>query len=47
MPSRLLGAVGQIALLLTAGTGVAALLDRSEGRIGIRGRAMLAMAACS
>jgi hypothetical protein len=45
VPSRVLGAVGQIALLLTAGSGIAALLDRSEGRIGMRGRATIALAA--
>jgi mannosyltransferase len=45
VPLRVLGSVGQIALLLTAGVGIMALLDRSQGRIGARGRAMIALAA--
>src|SRR5215207_2395932 len=45
VPLRLLGSVGQIALLLTAGAGVIALLDRSSGRISPRGRAAIGMAA--
>jgi mannosyltransferase len=45
VPLRLLGAVGQIALLLTAGAGILALLDRSQGRIGARGRATITLAA--
>ncbi len=44
VPSKLFGAVGQIALLLSAGVGIVALLDRSEGRLSPRGRALLVIA---
>jgi mannosyltransferase len=43
VPGRLLGTVAQLGLLLAAGTGAMVLLDRSGGRIGGRGRALLAM----
>src|SRR5215217_829181 len=44
VPGRLLGDVAQLGLLLAAGAGMVVLLDRSTGRYGPRGRAMLAMA---
>ncbi len=45
VPLRLLGSVGQIALLLTAGAGMVALLERTRGRLTPRGRAAIALAA--
>jgi hypothetical protein len=44
VPGRLLGEVAQLGLLLAAGAGMVALMDRSAGRVSPRGRAMLAMA---
>jgi len=43
VPGRLLGTAAQLGLLLAAGAGMVALLDRSAGRFSARGRAMLAM----
>ena len=45
VPGRLLGTVAQLALLLAAGAGLVALLDRGEGRLSPRGRAILAFLA--
>ena len=44
VPGRLLGTVAQLGLLLAAGTGAVVLLDRGAGRLGPRGRALVAMA---
>ena len=43
IPERLLGSIAQIALLLAAGAGMVALLDRSGGRLAARGRALVAL----
>jgi mannosyltransferase len=43
VPGKLLGTVAQLGLLLAAGAGAVALLDRSSGRLSPRGRALLAM----
>jgi mannosyltransferase len=45
VPGRLLGSVAQLGLLLAAGTGFVALLDRAQGRLSPRGRAILAFLA--
>jgi hypothetical protein len=44
VPGLLLGTVAQLGLLLTAGAGVVALLDRGAGRFSPRGRALLVLA---
>ena len=45
VPGRLLGTVAQLALLLAAGTGLLVLIERRQGRLGARGRAMVALLA--
>jgi hypothetical protein len=44
VPGRLLGTVAQLGVLLAAGAGAVALLDRGAGRLSPRGRALVAMA---
>jgi len=43
VPGRLLGNVAQLVLLLAAGAGFTVLLDRSNGGLGPRGRAMVTL----
>ena len=44
VPGQLLGTVAQLGLLLAAGAGVVALLDRTSGRLSPRGRVLVVLA---